>query len=276
MQYQVSVIIPTVGRIDSLKRAVNSIFNQTVTAFEIIIVNDGCRNTVKNYYRELDDDRVRLINGNYGSGAKSRNIGIKSSSGKYITFLDDDDEFATTKIAKQVSILESNDYDVVLCGSKCINSVCEKKLPINHSISLELKRANPYNITLMCNSNILKKNLMDENLENYQDWDLLVRFVKLECKIKYLPESLYIIDDGDHQRITNTIGIENDEIDCRLRAIVKHRTWLGEKYFKYRCFKEELSYIRKRPNRTKIVSKAISKYGVYSLLLYIKYHLLKL
>ena len=116
----VSAIITTFQRdIDIIDRSVNSIQNQTYKDIEIIIVDDNDFNSnysiiLKKYCKEKN---IKYCSQNKNMGACSaRNYGILNSSGDYIAFLDDDDEWMPGKIEKQVNIIEKDsDVGVVFC-----------------------------------------------------------------------------------------------------------------------------------------------------------------
>ncbi len=117
----VSIIIPTYGRPKSLKMAIDSCLSQTYKNIEIIVIDDN--NISSNARIETEE----LIDSNYkdnkkviylrmpeNSGApKARNYGISEAKGKYITFLDDDDEYYENSIEKRVKFIEENDYDAI-------------------------------------------------------------------------------------------------------------------------------------------------------------------
>lgn len=117
----VSVIIPTYKRPIYLKRAIESVINQTYENIEIIVVDDN--NDADEYRIEteklmysINDKKVKYIKHSKNrNGAAARNTGIKYSSGKYIAFLDDDDEFLTNKILNQVKCMEKLDDEWGAC-----------------------------------------------------------------------------------------------------------------------------------------------------------------
>jgi len=103
----VSVIIPTHNRADMLCRAVDSVLKQTLTDFELIIVDDGSTDDTCRRIEAHTDPRIRYIRHQLGKGASAaRNTGIRHAHGNYIAFLDDDDEWLPTKLEKQVAMLE--------------------------------------------------------------------------------------------------------------------------------------------------------------------------
>lgn len=127
---EVSVVIATYRREETLKKALVSLQNQTFKNIEIIIVDDNAeylwnekvKKIVTNFC-DISFIRTTLIqNGKNMGSAKTRNIGIDHAVGKYITFLDDDDVFLPNKICKQYEAMERNEADYSLCDLKLINS----------------------------------------------------------------------------------------------------------------------------------------------------------
>ncbi|MCX7726143.1 MAG: glycosyltransferase family 2 protein [Chitinispirillaceae bacterium] len=104
----VSVIIPVFNREEMLRRAVVSVLNQSFKDFECIIVDD-CSDQKYDFFSSMDDKRLKIIRLEKRSGvSKARNTGVKSSRGKYIAFLDSDDEWYPKKLEKQIKWLKDN------------------------------------------------------------------------------------------------------------------------------------------------------------------------
>lgn len=88
---QVSVILITRNRYDSLKEAVNAILNQTFSDFELIIIDDASEDQTKNIIEDFKDKRIRYLRNIKNLGiAQARNIGINMARAKFIFFTDDD------------------------------------------------------------------------------------------------------------------------------------------------------------------------------------------
>lgn len=110
----VSVIIPFFNRSNIIKRAIDSVLNQTHENFEIILIDDASTENTD----ELDalvrmNDKIHIYHLEKNGGpAIARNYGIKHSKGEYIAFLDSDDEFKSNKLEYQLSqmILENSDF----------------------------------------------------------------------------------------------------------------------------------------------------------------------
>jgi len=90
-----SIIIPTHNRLTLLKRAIDTVFNQTFADWELIVVDDASQDGTKEWILEKQQDfpnKVKVIvNAQNRERCYSRNVGIESAKGLYITFLDSDD-----------------------------------------------------------------------------------------------------------------------------------------------------------------------------------------
>ncbi len=135
----VSVIIPTLDRPEFLRKAVKSILNQTYRQFEIIVINDGGTD-VGEILSNIDVGErltyVRLPQNRERSHA--RNVGITLAKGKYIAYLDDDDQFLPDHLETLVTFLETSNYEIAYTDAYRI--VHEKK----NGRYLETHRDVPY------------------------------------------------------------------------------------------------------------------------------------
>lgn len=113
-----SVIIPTYNRADLLVRALKSLIAQTYKDWEAIIVDDGSTDDTYSqikFYLEPDSG-IKYFRRRHGGEARSKNFGINTSSGKFITFLDSDDEYATSHLESRKDFLEQNPHIKFLYG----------------------------------------------------------------------------------------------------------------------------------------------------------------
>ena len=125
----ISIVIPTYKRNETLKRAINSAINQTYSPIEIIVVDDNAdypdvRANNELILEEYHDYNIILIKNDRNlGGGMSRNAGIEKASGKYICFLDDDDEYLPDKVEKQYKRYKEENNDnvaMVYCYAKMI------------------------------------------------------------------------------------------------------------------------------------------------------------
>jgi glycosyltransferase involved in cell wall biosynthesis len=110
----VTVIVPTYNRPEHLRRALDSIFGQTYTNFEVIVVGDCCPDLDEFVlsYPNAKDRRFKYYNlsKNYGAGgAVPRNYALKMlCATKWVAYLDDDNEWTDNHLASLVAILQAN------------------------------------------------------------------------------------------------------------------------------------------------------------------------
>lgn len=113
----VSVIIATYRREGELKRALESIIQQTYKDIEIIVVDDNAEDKWNKKVKDIIDvisirqPIIYIPNKTNKGSAETRNIGIRKATGRYITFLDDDDVYLPKKIQKQVEHMIENNSD---------------------------------------------------------------------------------------------------------------------------------------------------------------------
>lgn len=111
---KVSVIIPTYGRTDFLSQAIDSVFEQTFTDFELLIVDDNdpysdLRKETKGIvdrHRARGREIIYLQHDRNRNGAAARNTGFRRSSGEYISFLDADDMYYPRRLEETVAIMD--------------------------------------------------------------------------------------------------------------------------------------------------------------------------
>jgi teichuronic acid biosynthesis glycosyltransferase TuaG len=106
MDNSVSVIIPFYEGVEWLCEAVESVLNQTYAVSEIIVVNDGSRESVE-YFLEKYGEKIIYIYKENGGPASARNMGIERSTGKFIAFLDSDDLWLPRKLELQIFAMKS-------------------------------------------------------------------------------------------------------------------------------------------------------------------------
>jgi len=106
MSPAVSIIMPTFNRLQYLRPAVESVFRQTLTDWELIIADDGSGADTRAYLRSLEDPRVKVIwLSHTGVPAVVTNVGLREARGEYVAFLDSDDLWLPEKLAAQVDSL---------------------------------------------------------------------------------------------------------------------------------------------------------------------------
>lgn len=114
---KVSVIIPTYNRAAFLKEAIESVLDQTLEDFELIIVDDGSTDSTGIVAQSFHDSRtIYLYQKNQGV-AKARNVGVASSKAPFIAFLDSDDTWLPKKLETQAAFLGEHS-DISICQTE--------------------------------------------------------------------------------------------------------------------------------------------------------------
>ena len=186
----VSVVIPTLNRDNLIERAVQSVLNQTHKNLEIIVVSDGSTDKTDQIMENMckQDSRIKYISYHPARGGNvARNIGIDNSNYDYIAFLDDDDEWHTDKIEKQLQKFESDDDIGLVCtGINAVfivegtTSVYIPPAPKDSSTEILLKNCIGSTTTVMVKKDILNQcGKFDENLGALQDYDLWTRICQV-------------------------------------------------------------------------------------------------
>ncbi len=201
----VSVVIPTYNRRLLLQEALNSVFQQTLTSFEVIVIDDGSTDDTIPYLQNHYGARLRLFTQKNSGPAAARNYGVSQSRGKYIAFLDSDDSWLPRKLEVQVSFLEKHP-EFRFCQSE--------EIWIRHGL-----RVNPRNkhakpsgdiflsclkLCLISPSSVLLEKLFFEQLGGFdasyevcEDYELWLRATLLS-PFQTLPEAL-VVKRGGHE-----------------------------------------------------------------------------
>lgn len=114
----ISIIVPVYNVNKYIKKCVNSITSQTYSNLEIILVDDGSKDTSGDICDELakNDSRIKVIHKVNGGLSDARNCGIDIASGKYIGFVDGDDYIAPQMMENMLLAIERHHAAVAMCG----------------------------------------------------------------------------------------------------------------------------------------------------------------
>ena len=199
----ISVILTYYNRPKMAKRAISKILNQTVSNFELIIVDD-CSKKLLNFDKLfLKKNKITYLRNKQNIGSnRSRLKGLRVAKGNYICFHDDDDYWMRKKLENQYKFLKQN-HDIYIVSSYAKN----KK---NNIIKFPLKPSNTslsiYNCLGSFSIPMIRKNKilftsLSNNLKNSQDWNVWRKISKV-YPVATIPKTLVYINDGSHERIT--------------------------------------------------------------------------
>ncbi|MEP0885156.1 glycosyltransferase [Trichocoleus sp. ST-U3] len=120
----ISVIIPVYNGEKTLQETIESVLNQTLTDFELIVINDGSQDATLEIVERIQDPRLKAFSYANAGQATSRNRGISHACGEYISFIDADDLWTPDKLEAQLRALQDNSQAAVAYSwTKCIDEL---------------------------------------------------------------------------------------------------------------------------------------------------------
>jgi glycosyltransferase involved in cell wall biosynthesis len=118
----ISVVIPAYNAQKTIVETISSVLQQTVSNFEIIVINDGSTDNTVSVLSTILDPRLKVFSYQNGGLSVARNRGIANATGEFISFLDADDLWTTDKLELQVAALKRNpDAGVVYSWTQFID-----------------------------------------------------------------------------------------------------------------------------------------------------------
>ena len=207
----VSVIVPAYNAERFLGRALRSGLAQTYPHLELIVVDDGSTDGTAEVIHSFTDVRIRhLSQPNRGQGA-ARNLAIRASTGRYVTFLDADDMYLPRKVERQVEFLTAHpDCAVVFCDAFHFYSrrpgalLVRKSRPHPSDMLRELVRASVINPnTMMIAGEVLRGGFLFREDRHYpEEWDLYLRLARAGQRFGYQPEGLVVVEIREDSNTT--------------------------------------------------------------------------
>tara|TARA_R110000868_G_scaffold155630_4_gene382067 strand:+ start:1315 stop:2247 length:933 start_codon:yes stop_codon:yes gene_type:complete len=208
----VSAVIPTFGRPDLVKRAIESVLSQSLRDLEVIVVVDGPDPATETALDSFTDPRLRrIVQPDQRGPGVARNTGALAATGQWVAFLDDDDEWLPTKLEKQLAMLpQDGSVDPECAVLVTLTRVMTPQGPFVRPIQgyagdipLDewmfdrrswLKGGQSF---LQTSSFMLPRTLFDRlqfaDSRLHEDWELMIRAVKEQgCTLLTAPEPLVV------------------------------------------------------------------------------------
>lgn len=204
----VSIVMPTHNRVELLKRALKSALAQTHSEVEVIVVNDGSSDGTADYLKTITDERVKHLSLLTPHGACfARNEGIRSAEGKYITFLDDDDEYLPERVELLIDAYRPR-FAYAASAHFYIHQNGRKEIiNFGRNITIEdmLLRIETGNTILTETHKVRELGGFDESLTSSQDYDLWLRLNLRYGEAAYVQQPLFIMHtEHEKPRITTS------------------------------------------------------------------------
>ncbi|MCF2141367.1 MAG: glycosyltransferase family 2 protein [Candidatus Lokiarchaeota archaeon] len=240
----ISVIITTFNRASVVGKAIKSVLLQTYQNIELLIIDDGSddntNEVIKEWMKKSNKIQFFRLSTNLGANA-ARNKGIQLANGKYIAFLDSDDEWLPRKLEKQIELFKkkkSQKLGMVYCGLM-------KKYPNGIiSFKIEKKSGNVFQKLLVSNFiggasiPLIKKNVFevcggfDESRifqrGGSQDYDMWLRIAS-KFSIGVVPEILVYYNISKNSISLNSeLSNPFNRVRARLVILKKFRSYFDQ------------------------------------------------
>jgi len=202
----ISTIITTFNRALFLEKAIKSILNQTFKDFELLILDNSSADNTEEIVKSFNDKRIKYIKHKPIGISAARNLGVKKASGKFVAFLDDDDEWLPNKLQDQINVFKKRGIDIALVygGFVWVNEkgkIIEKHLPaLRGHVLKDLLSQKDYFTGSASNPMIRKSIFKDigyynKNVLTGEDWEL---YLRLAQKFKVDFTDKFIVKIGRH------------------------------------------------------------------------------
>ena len=206
-----TIVIPTYNRSNLLKRAIESVLDQTFESFEIIVIDDHSIDDTSSVVKSFSDLRIRYMKNSRTKGAcGARNVGIYSAKAKWVAFLDDDDLWLPDKLKCQYELTRNAEQSVGLVCTDYAIFKEKRQRPINikNRPSGWVRDKLLYGNSIGCLSSVCVRTEVlkaiegfDERFPSNQDQDLYLRAAEIS-KFSNVPKTLvHIYQDNREDRI---------------------------------------------------------------------------
>ena len=212
----VSVIMPVFNRKDTILNAIYSVLNQTYSNIELIIIDDYSTDGTRTLLNSFINANFKIILHEENKGSSyARNTGLKKAQGKYIAYLDSDNEWDERYIETMVgAFLELPDADAIYSGQLLYDKFDSEPYGM---------RFGSFNKSLLLNNNYIDMNCFchdkkifneiggfDVNLKRLVDWDFILKITE-SFKIYSIPVLLskYYLNNADNRITQLPVNIFN-------------------------------------------------------------------
>ena len=207
----ISVILPHYNRPSFLKRSLGSVLRQSYPHIEVIVIDDGshCDPRDEIFSIANKDTRVSYRRVKHGGVSHARNRGLTLAKGKWICFLDSDDEWMVDKLEKQLAYTVQGNWvisqtdDIWIRKNKRVNPSNIHLKKEGDIFDLSLKRCMVSMSAVMIHASLFAKyGVFDTHLPVCEDYDLFLRILK-DHPVGFLAEKLILRYAGHGGQLSN-------------------------------------------------------------------------
>jgi glycosyltransferase involved in cell wall biosynthesis len=228
----VSVVIPTYNRAFFVTKAIDSVLNQTFVDYEVIVVDDGSSDNTSKTLKQYQD-KIKYIYQNNSGVSAARNTGIAVACGKWVAFLDSDDEWREDYLAQQIKHAVAFP-EIIMQTANCLfiglDGKQESYFEINGSLGAFNRtdylfveqpfcfvvKHGPWQVgsTIIRRKAIIEAGLFDTKFKFSEDFDLMAR-VALQGAFGLINENLVNIYRRNELNDCLTNQIRNNRLKAR-------------------------------------------------------------
>lgn len=183
---KVSIIIPFFNSEKSIIYCLQSVLNQTFNDFEIILIDDGSKdssiNLIKEFFAQNSFNNYRIISQNNSGPGIARNTGLNNSTSDLVAFLDSDDIWENNHLSLLIDYIENNDVDLV-CTNKNLNLKKTKIIKLRNMMF----RCYIQSSSMLAKKHIFANNQFRAGKRYSEDYDLWLRLSAEKKRIVCLP-----------------------------------------------------------------------------------------
>ena len=252
----ISVIVPCYNQSEFLDESLGSIFFQTYTNWECIIVNDGSTDETSAIAKkwQAKDKRFKYIWQKNAGLSAARNTGLAAAKGNFIQFLDADDVITPDKFQLSINFLEKDcsvvvsNFQTFTYDSQTLNEPYCNLSEASFSFNSLLVKWPVASVPIHCGifqSELLKEFRFPEQLKAYEDWVMWLYLFKKKPKIKFvdIPSALY-------RQQSHSLTMNKELMDNNLReAVVLVKEMIPQEgtyiYLSFQEMQEQYKEIRK-------------------------------
>jgi hypothetical protein len=232
---KVSVIVPTYNRAHIVGEAIQSILDQSMPDFEILVIDDGSTDETAEVISGFLDGRLRYLKRPNGGVSAARNMGLKQARSSLLAFLDSDDLYLPEKLAVQVEKMDSAPDLGFLYGryfgqvasrptrhptGKCVPDLGIEQLvlgPVFHWSSVMVRR-----------SWIDRVGEFDERLKVAEEWQFSMRMALAGCQMACIAQPLSVARIQSVS-LSRQLYRHADSAQRALAAIFEHPAWPSDR-----------------------------------------------
>ena len=187
MKDKISILLPVFNDEKFIKRAVDSVLNNSYSNYELIIVNDGSSDNSIDVINSIKDERIKVFNKSNSGLIETLNYGLKKCKNEIIMRMDGDDEIDKEKISIQLSSFYNSNSILLGTGGSIIDNMSKFKSLVNvpennTSILKKMRKMQPSIIhasIMFYKDAIIKSGSYDEKFSVAEDYELFYRLSRI-------------------------------------------------------------------------------------------------